>query len=441
MDCEQALPLLHAQLDREIDPEALAALEEHLRQCAACRLAFESYRALDGDLRRAFAERRRSAALLPQKVDGRIGETIRAPASRIRWSGLFAAAAAGFLAAALLFRPWERTKEVVLLPADPVPGTAAPNPPEPQIYLSLASKPIQMRTSEEAPWQTLAQGNVLPIGACVRTGPDVRCELRTPDGSEVRLNTDTELTLLTTRRFQCGHGQILARVESAASPFEVTAAGTVITALGTEFDVQHRPDETVLTVLEGVTSVQGAGAQSFVLSGERARIIGERVVEKEAAGDLVHATLWIHELLKLKKYNDRELLERTNDIIAQIGQTKTEFFTEEAIRSLGYHCALPLTRFVQSDRSKSDTYRRHTAARLLSEVAEPWSIPDLIKLLADRDPVVRADAASALQRLTKQDFGRKPEQWRTRPWEDLADAYQHWRTWWQENKDKYPPPP
>jgi ferric-dicitrate binding protein FerR (iron transport regulator) len=437
MDCEQALPLLHARLDSEIDREAIASLEEHLRQCADCRLAADNLRALDGDLRRSFAQRRVAAALLPHKVAAELGSTVPVR-NRRRWAGLLAAAAAGFLVALLLFRPWERTPEVALVPGEPAPVAISH---EPQIYLSLASKPIQIRTTKDAAWQPLVQGNVLPIGAHIRTSPDGRCELRTPDGSEIRLNTGSELILLANRQFEFVHGQILARVESAASPFEVTAAGALITALGTEFDIQKRPDETVLTVLEGATRVQGAGGQSFVLSGERARIVGDRVVEKEAAGDLIHATLWVHELLKLKKHNDRELMERTNDIIAQIGQTKTEFFTEEAIRSLGYHCALPLTRFVQSDRSKGDTYRRQTAARLLSEVAEPWSIPDLIKLLADRDPVVRADAASALQRLTKQDFGRTPQQWRTQSWDQLADAYQRWRSWWEENKEKYPPPP
>jgi ferric-dicitrate binding protein FerR (iron transport regulator) len=437
MDCEQALPLLHAHLDNEIGPEARRLLEEHLGQCAGCRQTAESSRALDHNLRRAFESRRAAAALLPEKVAAKLVSIEPRKNRLLYWVGLCAAAAAGFLVAVLVFKPWERSREIATKPAEEPSATFSP---EPQLYLSLASKPIEIRTQDNGDWQQLGQGSVLPIGARIRTGPEGRCEVRTPDGSEVRLNTKSELILLANRRFEFVQGQMLARVESAASPFEVAAAGTLITALGTEFDIQNRPDETLLSVLEGATRVQGKGAPSFVLSGERARIVGDQVVQKEAAGDLIQATLWVHELLKLKKHNDRELTERTNDIIAQIGQTKTEFFTEEAIRSLGSHCVVPLTRFLQSDRSKKDVYRRHTASSLLCDAAEPWSIPDLIKLLADSDPFVRGNAAATLKRLTKQDFGRTPDQWRTQSWDQLADAYQKWRAWWEENKDKYPPP-
>jgi hypothetical protein len=197
----------------------------------------------------------------------------------------------------------------------------------------------------------------------------------------------------------------------------------------------------VLTVLEGVTEVAGKTSKQYVLTGEAATILDGQVTRKGPAHDLVLATSWTHEILKLKGPNNKELDQRVNDILAQIGASKTEFLSEEMIRNLGDHCVLPLTRFVQSERSLANTDRRHRAARLLSELAQPWSVPDLVKLLADKDKIVRYYAAVGLGRLTHESFGRKPEEWRDLPWESLAGTYEKWKTWWQENRKHYPTPP
>jgi ferric-dicitrate binding protein FerR (iron transport regulator) len=444
MDCEQALPLLHADLDREIRSDERVLLEDHLRTCPGCRTQAEALRGQDSDLRRAFAVRRQAVSRLANRIEAQIRVSVPTARRRISWMPLVISAAAGFLIAVLLFRPWTQSKHAEAR-NEPAPQTQpvekSPSPPEPKIYVALAPKPVYLCPADHTEWDPLPQGGALSVGSSVRTGSDTRCELRTPDGSEIRLDVDTEIVLTDSRQVRVVKGQILARVEEAPAPFQVTVARTTITALGTEFDVESRRDDTLLTVLEGATRVEGAGAKDYVLSGERARIVGNRLIEKHELRSLLSATGWTNELQKLKKHNDPELVRRTNDILAQIGETKAGFFSEEAIRSLGIKCVLPLTRFIQSDRSRNEQKNRHIAARILADYAQPWSIPDLIKLLADKDGEVRAQAAKALTNLTNQDFGRKPEEWKTRPWDDLAGAYQKWKTWWLENKQNYPPPP
>src|SRR5438132_9729816 len=49
MDCEQALSLVSAEMDRELSSQDRPRLEEHLQSCAQCRLTAESVRRQDID--------------------------------------------------------------------------------------------------------------------------------------------------------------------------------------------------------------------------------------------------------------------------------------------------------------------------------------------------------------------------------------------------------
>jgi hypothetical protein len=63
----------------------------------------------------------------------------------------------------------------------------------------------------------------------------------------------------------------------------------------------------------------------------------------------------------------------------------------------------------------------------------------LIDLLADNDAEIRVFAAAALQRLTGQNHGRSPEQWRQSA-EECAATLEEWRQWWSDNRHLYSPP-
>jgi len=102
---------------------------------------------------------------------------------------------------------------------------------------------------------------------------------------------------------------------------------------------------------------------------------------------------------------------------------------------------VPLTRYIQSDRSQKtgdDRTKRKEAARIVSDVATTASIPELINLLADNDGDVRYAAARALQRLTGQTYGLRPEQWRDQPLLTCAPAVERWHGWWEKNKGMFP---
>ena len=58
-----------------------------------------------------------------------------------------------------------------------------------------------------------------------------RCEFHTPDGSEVRLNGDTEVRFETPRHLGLTRGQVMATVMTDPAPFEVEVARATVTAL------------------------------------------------------------------------------------------------------------------------------------------------------------------------------------------------------------------
>ena len=86
--------------------------------------------------------------------------------------------------------------------------------------------------------------------------------VRLEDGSRVRLDTDTRLRVRFSdgaRRVELASGQAYFEVTGdPARPFTVEAAGTVVRALGTKFDVRRDGDAVRATLIEGVIEVTGA---------------------------------------------------------------------------------------------------------------------------------------------------------------------------------------
>src|SRR5689334_22867257 len=68
MDCEQALLLISARIDRALGADDNDRLEAHLADCPACRATAEAFALQDGDLRETFAPRRAAAAVMADRV-------------------------------------------------------------------------------------------------------------------------------------------------------------------------------------------------------------------------------------------------------------------------------------------------------------------------------------------------------------------------------------
>jgi hypothetical protein len=68
MDCEQAVKLISARVDRELAADDRAAVEDHLVNCPSCRATADAFALQHDDLRVAFAPRRRAAAAVGMRI-------------------------------------------------------------------------------------------------------------------------------------------------------------------------------------------------------------------------------------------------------------------------------------------------------------------------------------------------------------------------------------
>ena len=431
MDCHDAHNLIAARIDGEIAPADLAAVEAHLAACESCRRESHIMASQHEALVRAFAVRRRRAS----DIAAAAIVAMQRPASFQRlWGPMLASAAAGFLLALLIFRPWQLTRGS---------ATVASGAPQAVVgRLSLATGVIEVRAAGAAGWESIPTGGAVSVGARVRTGTGIRCELAMTDGSEVRLDGGTELLLTAARQFELAAGRMWSTVKPAQAPFQVAVARATVTALGTQFDILKREQSATLTVVQGSTRVEGQRSATVVGAAQSVVITNGVASDVTPVTDLLVVTSWVNELVAMKGRDNAELERRINDLLASIGQTKTSQMYESEIRALGDHCVLPLTRYIQSDRSRApaERGRRDMAARIIGDLSQPWSIADLIGLLDDDDPDVRYHASGALWRLTGLEQGRTADQWRDATG-GADEAIGRWRQWWAANNERYPKRP
>jgi hypothetical protein len=301
----------------------------------------------------------------------------------------------------------------------------------------LATGKVEILAAHASQWRAMETAGAVPADARVRTGPAVRCEFSLRDGSIVRLNENSELHFADVRKLELADGQVWSGVAKADAPFTVATSTATVTALGTRFDFSRRQGKQTLVVFEGTTQVRGQSGEALVHSGEGLDIEDGKLGQPQRLYDLSLAERWIDEILVLKGRDNPELAQRIDDLLARLGEDKLQYLYESEIRGLGDHCVLPLTRYIQSDRSSAEPKRRRQAATIIADCAQPWCIPYLIELLSDRDGDIRAAADRGLRRLTNFSVA-SDQQWHGASPAARQQMVQRWQEWWNENKDKIP---
>src|SRR5262249_55671199 len=149
---------------------------------------------------------------------------------RIPWMPMLISAAAGFLLALLLFRPWEKPPAPEQPPDKQQEFADVNEQYKEMLLLAVATAPVQGMAPNSHLRQKVRICGEIVVGCRVRTGPTARCEFQTKDGSEVRLNTDPELVFHSSRQLELGKGRMMAKVKSAPVPFQATIPQAVVTA-------------------------------------------------------------------------------------------------------------------------------------------------------------------------------------------------------------------
>ncbi len=118
---------------------------------------------------------------------------------------------------------------------------------------------------------------------------------RLADGSQVHLNTDTEVEIAysdSARRIHLVRGQALFDVARETRPFIVTAGETETIALGTQFDIYHQGEQVRIALVEGRVSVSAAGSGAKeLLPGQQALAVAGQGLDVSPA-DLDALAQW-----------------------------------------------------------------------------------------------------------------------------------------------------
>lgn len=462
LDCRQAHDDLDRWLDGQLEAEAAGQVEAHLAECVACRQEADARRRDHQQLAAAFADGRAAAGRVAEAVIAQLPTTstkhdgqqqkpnqtpdagrgsggsspARAASPSWRVVQLLLAVAAGFLIAVLVFRPWERAPDVVERPRggnnviDVTPVSVA--------RMDLAIGPVDYAPRGDLPFLGCPTNTSLASGAVVRTSASALCELNLDEAVRLRLNENTQMRLAGERRIELSQGRLWLQLDHAAEPYMVDTGELEIRVTQATLDCTATPETAELLVLAGSAKVKGKDWEEEVTAGQKLSIVdGQRNLTTPFLDPIVE-TRWVHDILIRKGPEDAELNERIDRLWAQVGRAKLTNLYEAEIRSLGGHCATPLTCYIQSPESQQEPDRRVSAARLLADIAPPESIPQLIALLSDSSGDVRYYAAQALGRLTGEDFGRAPEAWQKDSWGSCQSTAAQWKSWWETARERYP---
>jgi hypothetical protein len=119
---------------------------------------------------------------------------------------------------------------------------------------------------------------------------------------------------------------------------------------------------------------------------------------------------------------------REDDAIAALGTAASSYEgdVQQLARDLLIRNLSQQTAGVLKEKLKDDRPEVRRAAALVIGAREPRLAGDLIDLLADNDPAVRAAARQSLVRLSRVDFGPAASAGKT----ELEAAVKKWRDWW-----------
>jgi hypothetical protein len=242
-DCEQIREQLSAHVDGALEAGVSAAVEAHLATCADCRAARDVLQALDANLTQTLRPLALRSAIVADRAvmqwQAELPMIVARPFAMRSLMRYLAAAAAGFLLAALVFGQRSRPDQPASAPVVPDGIAVSTKPVAARIV--LATGPLQFKSEPAADWETVAPEKLAtftcPMDSCLRTDAASVCELSTPAGGQVRLNEKTEVCLPAMEELQLVSGQLWCQTPNETPLRMTTAADTRWTIAGRQTSV------------------------------------------------------------------------------------------------------------------------------------------------------------------------------------------------------------
>jgi hypothetical protein len=321
---------------------------------------------------------------------------------------------------------------LALLAALLISGPAAdPEFPRGLAKLAVVQGPIELSGAPQAP----KVGDEVDAGATINTHAGSRATFDFPDGSELRINENTEVSIEGPRKIALKHGRIFIKIVKAGPPFEINTEHVPVSSSQSLVDIEFTPRvpngapaATFVRVLEGTAKASSKKFSTNLFAGFYATAVGSQLNTPDPLRNGPTDTAWIHPLLLERGRMDEEIGNRVMDLVQVLGRDET---VEAALRSLGDLATPELVRFLIKSADGPLPARRISAVRIVSGSGTLKSAPALVSLLQHPEADIRVIAASGLARLAGgKDLGFNEQFWKG----ETRDAGQKaWEDWVKQN--------
>ncbi len=402
---------IDAFVDGQLGDEQAATFARHIEECAGCAALTEQLRAFDGELRAGFRPWRTSHEGFAERTAHAAREVT--PLARKRpWLAPVAAAAIGFFGGWIAFHGSSRH----LPPADPMiaGGSAATF-----ARLSVSTGTVEIQRPRESEWTPLPREGSVPAGSHIRTSDHAKGVVTFADGSEIRIDAGTEVSVASNRAVDVPRGRIFLRATAASQPFSIVTLDGRVTTLGARIDVTCLPEPT-LSASDGEVTPPGTtvlvvdgtafNGPTTIPAGFECRMEDGTCHTPRRATDPLVATSWIHELLAAAPQNP-ELDQRLSALLDRLARDVTDPRVEAELRAVGDQALPALARFIETNATRERSANRCRAVTILADLADVTVVCNLLSLLADSDPEVRAESSRGLRRLTGETLGFDDTYW------------------------------
>lgn len=445
MNCAQAQDLMGRLLSDEHTVDEEKSLREHFASCPTCAEALRQEQFIHDELQQlgrlggSAAERvasRTIAALNSATVTGS-----RKLVSPKRSTGNQLAVVCVLVVMVAVGWGLMRNAQVVSV-VDNRPSSGSVRQPPVIANVQGFVGEVEARRAGSTEWQPVSVTGMNPFacsgGDALRTLPGAACEVVTACGNVIRLNQQSEVSLISATDVSLVAGEVWCQAPPDCELNVLANINPPMAASAEAMAIFTCPAETAcVTSLQGENSIQIASLFNELDAGQMSpglQPLSSRTFQSSTNGtrvetlreDSPQALAWMLPLLKLKPAGDPEVAQWVDRLIAQLGETKVSYLSEQQIRALGPAGTIPLIHFVEKSTSPDDAARSRRAMELVRELAPESATLHLINLLSADDGIVRRLAAQTLLRLHGKDFGISPADWEAGG-EVAADGVRKWR--------------
>jgi FecR-like protein len=335
----------------------------------------------------------------------------------------------------------------ILLPAILLATVPAGAPRRGMAKLAILVGTVEVKGAEDADYKPIASGGELEAKTWVRTGPKAKAVFDFNDGTELRIDENSEILVDGTRNLELKVGEIFLVAARNPTPFAIKTQYSPIEFDNAILDVsfRHRDpnDPATKTISRTVTSIYSlngtitVGSKRYthkLTTGYWCTLVDATLNTPDPLGDPTIPTRWVHELLMRRGKYTPEIESRLESMYQMLGRYKTgEDLSESGYRSLGEFSAPFLVKYLKYPPTPQETTRRRATAKILADVATKAQIPDLIGILKEPDADSRAAGAKGLERLAGTNLKFDETYWRGA---SLDAGQKAWDEWVKKN----PPP-